>query len=181
MSETETPAIVIENGSVTIKAGFAGDDVPRLTEPSMVKPSVRNSIGYAALRYNGQCYDPSQIRSRSTTTYDMQHHPVQQGVVVNWDKMEVVWQNTFKQLKVNASEHAVLLTEIPLNPKANREKMTQLMFETFNAPQFYVSIDCVLALYASGRTIGIVVNSGFDITNIAPIYEGYCLPHAVQR
>eukprot|EP01084_Bolivina_argentea_P008695 16268_1 len=81
-SETETPAIVIENGSVTIKAGFAGDDVPRLTEPSMVKPSVRNSIGYAALRYNGQCYDPSQIRSRSTTTY-----PVQQGVVVNWDKM----------------------------------------------------------------------------------------------
>jgi actin, other eukaryote len=109
-------------------------------------------------------------------------YPLEHGIVTNWDDMEKIWAHAFNsELRVDSQDHPVLLTEAPLNPKANRERMTQIMFETFSIPAFYVAIQAVLSLYASGRTSGIVIDSGDGVTHTVPIYEGYSLPHAVLR
>jgi actin-related protein len=110
------------------------------------------------------------------------NHPIEYGIVKNWDDMEKIWHHCFfTELRVEPNDKPVMLTEAPMNPKSNREKMTMIMFESFQVPAFYVSIQAVLSLYASGKTTGIVVDSGDGVTHTVPIYEGFSLPAAVGR
>jgi centractin len=75
----------------------------------------------------------------------------------------------------------VLLTEPPLNPRSNRDTAAQILFETFNVPALYTSIQAVLSLYASGRTTGIVMDSGDGVSHAVPVYEGFAMPSSIRR
>jgi centractin len=75
----------------------------------------------------------------------------------------------------------VLLTEAPLNPRQNRDQAAQIFFETFNVPAMFFSVQAVLALYASGRTTGVVLDVGDGVSHTVPVYEGFAVQHAIKR
>ncbi|GJJ09677.1 Actin-2 [Clathrus columnatus] len=109
-------------------------------------------------------------------------YPMEHGIVTDWDDMERIWGWIYaEELGTLSEEHPVLLTEAPLNPRTNRDIAAQIFFDTFNVPAMFTSIQAVLSLYASGRTTGVVLDSGDGVTHAVPVFEGFSMPHAIRR
>lgn len=175
-ADYETP-IILDTGSGLMKAGFADQDVPSVVFPTIIGVPKYEEI------MNGSTEKDLYVG------HEAQHmrgvlalrHPIKHGLISNWDDMEKIWQHTFDLLRVDPSDHPVLLSEAPMNPLENKQRAVEIMFEFFGVPYSYIAMQAVLALYAAGRTTGVVLDSGNGVTHSVPVYDGYTLPHAVQR
>lgn len=170
--------IVIDNGSGTIRAGFAGEEIPSCYFPSFVGRPKHPRVMAGGLEGDSFIGSRAQeLRGLLKIRYPLEH-----GIVTNWEDMESIWHYVYEnELKTLPEEHPVLLTEPPLNPRANRDIAAQLMFEAFNVPALYMSIQAVLSLYASGRTTGVVLDSGDGVSHAVPVFEGFAIPNSIRR
>lgn len=173
--------VVCDNGTGFVKCGFAGANFPAHIFPSLVgRPVIRatTQVGDIQIKDLMVGDDASKLRSMLEVNY-----PMENGIVRNWEDMLHVWDYTFgeEKLNINPKDCKILLTEPPMNPSKNREKMIEVMFEKYGFEGVYIAIQAVLTLYAQGLLTGVVVDSGDGVTHICPVYEGFALPHLTKR
>ncbi|KAL9658748.1 hypothetical protein ABK040_005903 [Willaertia magna] len=171
--------IVVDNGSGSIKAGFAGDDFPL-----KVIPSVTGKPKYPMI-CEGLCHKKScfvgqeALQKKGILELD---YPIRKGVIEDWDAMECIWNDLFyNELKIAPEENAILMTDTFLNPKSNREKMVEILFELFQSPYINITPQSILSLIAYGRTTGLVLDCGDTVTTAVPIYEGFLIKEGLNR
>lgn len=172
--------IVIDNGSGSVKAGFAGDDTPKVVELLLVgRNKYMRIMAGGSDPESGHYIGENAQEKRGLLSLS---HPVSHGIVTNWEDMDLVWSHCYSMgLRSLPQDHPLLITEAPLNPRLNRAKMAQLLFEQYNIPCLYVLVQAVLALYASGRTTGVVLDVGDGVSHVVPVYEGFSLPQSIRR
>jgi len=174
----DEPAIILDNGSGMMKCGLAGNNLPTAVFPTLLGRPEKAGL----LAGMGQKDDYVGVEAQLKKGVLELHFPMEHGIVTNWEDMERIWHHAFYQaLRVAPEEHPLLLTEAPLNPRANRELMAETMFETFYSPKLYVIIQSVLSLYSSGYTSGLVIDSGDGLTFSVPFFEGAAILPAIRR
>jgi actin-related protein len=180
MSASDEPIVVLDNGSGMVKAGFAGEDAPQCVFPAIVGRPRAGTVTIQGGGSKSEYIGDEAIKLMGVLNLN---YPIAAGIVESWEDMEKVWHHAFyNELRIAPNEaKGVLLTEAPRNPRANREKMVQLMFETFEVKNIYVAIQAVMSLYSAGRTTGLVVDAGDGVSHTVPVFEGFSLPHAVEK
>ncbi|GAB2295388.1 Actin- protein 4 [Dionaea muscipula] len=198
----EVSAIVIDLGSHTCKAGYAGEDAPKAVFPSVVGSidqmelddpdnSGRNSGTLTDSNNTVKTFESEKGKGKrklyvgtQSLGYRRDHmevlSPIKDGVVADWDIVDAIWDHAFREcLLVDPKEHPMLVAEPSANNPFQRERAAELMFEKYKVPALFLAKNAVLTSFASGRATSLVVDSGGGSTTVAPVHDGYVLQKAV--
>ncbi|XP_022729061.1 actin-related protein 4-like [Durio zibethinus] len=192
----EVSAIVIDLGSHTCKAGYAGEDAPKAVFPSVVgsidqmdadddndnndSKTSNNNVDSNKPKGKRRLYVGSQALGFRRDHMEVLS-PLKDGVVVDWEIVDSIWDHAFKEcLLIDPKEHPMLLAEPSFNTQQQRERTVEIMFEKYKVPALFLAKNAVLTSFASGRATSVVVDSGGGSTTVAPVHDGYVLQKAVS-
>lgn len=167
--------VIIDNGSHSIKAGFAGDDMPKCFVSSLLGEKKEGSddqlVGDAVRDMEVEM----DVRVKSVRS------PIDRGVICDWPGMVKLWTEVFQELGVDASKCKVLVTDSPTNSQDNRNHMVSTLFENFGPVGVFVASQASLVPYAAGRMTALIVDCGDSAIHIVPVYEGYTMKEQIQK
>nr|XP_027186620.1 actin-related protein 4 isoform X3 [Cicer arietinum] len=199
----EVSAIVIDLGSHTCKAGYAGEDAPKAVFPSVVgaidqmdvdeSDDAEKNSGSGESKNNNRNADGDKAKGKRKLYVGSQSlgyrrdfmevlSPLKDGIVADWDIVDSIWEHAFSRecLLIDPKEHPMLLAEPSSNAQQQRERAAELMFEKYKAPALFLAKNAVLTSFASGRATSLVVDSGGGSTTVAPVHDGYVLQKTVD-
>nr|XP_040142682.1 uncharacterized protein LOC120889967 [Ictidomys tridecemlineatus] len=148
--ESQVP-VICDYGSGFSKLGFAGCEAPYAVFPTVLG-KLRHDTMLVGMEEEDWFIGDEVQNKRGILNLQ---YPISRGAITNWDNMEKIWHHSFYHvLNIAPEEHPLMVTEPPLSKTSTKEKVTQILFETFGVPALYIGNQGVLSLYSSGQTSG---------------------------
>ncbi|KAH9179969.1 actin-like protein Arp4p [Lactarius sanguifluus] len=184
----EVSALVLDIGSSTLRAGYAGDDTPKAIIPTSYGfvPVTRDAD--VSMTEAGAETEPAPPREESKLYIGQQHgpsvwregmqigNPMSEGLITDFNPVPSLIRHALKDvLRCKPEDHPILVTEPAWNTPANRERMAEIMFEEFQVPAFYIANTGVLNAFAAGKGSALVIDIGHSATSVTPVVDGFVL------
>ncbi|KAH9062081.1 actin-like protein Arp4p [Lactarius vividus] len=184
----EVSALVLDIGSSTLRAGYAGDDTPKAIIPTSYGfvPVTRDAD--VSMTEVGAETEPAPPREESKLYIGQQHgpsvwredmqigNPMNEGLITDFNPVPSLIRHALKDvLRCKPEDHPILVTEPAWNSPANRERMAEIMFEEFQVPAFYIANTGVLNAFAAGKGSALVIDIGHSTTSVTPVVDGFVL------
>jgi actin len=178
-------SIVLDPGTGTWKCGLSTETLPSVTLPAVLGlPAKSRSLFKKADASGGATSskvlfgdDALQQAGKVTLSF-----PVSRGVVEHWDHAEQLLHHCITECGVEDIEAAsIIVAAPPFNSRECTEHFAQTCMESLNMSKIAIVETGLCALYASGRTTGIVLDSGEGVTTATPVYDSTVLLRSVNR
>ncbi|XP_044146995.1 actin-like protein 6A [Bufo gargarizans] len=177
MSGDEIGALVFDIGSFSVRAGYAGEDSPLVDFPTSVGAVLDGEDGGTPSKYyiDPNLHEIPQENLEAIT-------PFKEGMIDNWESFQAILDHTYKRLiKSKSSLHPVLMSEPVWNTREKRERLTELMFELYNIPSFFLCKSAVLSTFVNGRSTAVILDSGDAYTTATPVHDGHVIQEGVVK
>ena len=177
----EVGALVFDIGSHSVRAGYAGEDCPKADFPTCI--GIQPSDIVKSKDVVGDKVYSFGIGQLLIAKEGMEiQNPLKDCMIANWDLLEELLKNIYKcHIRSDSELHPVLMSEPAWNERSKREKITEIMFEKFNVPAFFLCKSPVLSSFANGRSSGVVLDSGATHTSAVPVHDGYVLRQGIVK
>ncbi|KAL4480379.1 hypothetical protein ABPG74_020895 [Tetrahymena malaccensis] len=176
--------IVIDNGADTVKIGISGEDKPRIIIDS-IGGEPKLGVNDEATNQKPACLFGQQLQqAKLEKKFELEEKfPIQNGKIVDFDAIRDLYVYALDQLlQVNEiSSCNLLIIDSPLNPKAYKHKLAEILFDDMKVNSVLFQNSSSLSLFSTGETTGLVVESGHSLTTCIPVFEGFAIPHAFQH
>lgn len=181
----EVGALVFDPGFSSFRCGYAGEDAPKSEIPSHVcsQPELSDlmDVDYSLPSRKKKYYIGSNFINVPRKDAEIENF-LKDGMIEDWDIFENILNLVYKQnIMSRPEDHPVLMSEASWNDKAHREKLTEIMFEKYGIPAFFLVKSAVLSAFANGRPTALVYDSGASQTSVVPVFEGYVLQSSIVR
>nr|CAI5861591.1 unnamed protein product [Callosobruchus analis] len=173
----EIGALVFDPGHHSLRVGYAQEDTPKAEIPAVVGVAPDEDYGFSAYKY----YIDTTYLHTPRPNMDL-HNYMKEGMIENWDLFEKILDYSYEKIIQSESQyHPVLFSESPWNQRQKREKLTEIMFEKYKVPAFFLVKNAALAAFANGRATALVIDSGATHTSAVPVLDGYVISNAVVK
>ncbi|CAG9858430.1 unnamed protein product [Phyllotreta striolata] len=187
----EIGALVFDPGHHSLRVGYAQEDTPKAEIPAIVgvAPEEPKLEPEAKPDESNVSSNAPSHKYYIDTTYlytprpNMEIHSyMKDGMIEDWDLFEKIMDYSYSKVIQSESQyHPVLFSESPWNQRHRREKLTEIMFEKYKVPAFFLVKNAALAAFANGRATALVIDSGATHTTAVPVLDGYVITNAVVK